>query len=75
MIFVIVIYWSNYILIHSVVIRYHRVKRKAEMRSATKMAEGEGPANNSETEMLEKADKLRAMVRNQINVCYVTFRC
>ena len=47
--------------------RYRRVKRKAEMRAAAKIAAGENPQNEDTTETLEKADKLRAMVRIQLN--------
>ena len=43
--------------------RYHRVKRKAEMRAAAKMAAEGDPQNEDDTETLEKADRLRAMVR------------
>ena len=49
-------------------IRYHRVKRKAEMRAAAKMAAGEDAEDENATETLEKADRLRAMVRTQLNI-------
>ena len=52
--------------------RYHRVKRKADMRAAAKMAAGEGAEDENATEMLEKADRLRAMVRTQLNSFCVT---
>ena len=53
--------------------RYHRVKRKADMRAAAKMAAGEGAEDENATEMLEKADRLRAMVRTQLNSFCVTW--
>lgn len=43
--------------------RYHRVKRKAEMRAAAKIAAEEDPQNGDDTETSEKADRLRATVR------------
>ena len=39
------------------------MKRKAEMRAAAKMAAEEDPQNEDDTETLEMADRLRAMVR------------
>ena len=52
-----------------ILLRYHRVKRKAEMRAAAKMAAGEDPQNEDDaTETSEKADRLRAMVRIQLNI-------
>ena len=48
--------------------RYHRVKRKAEKRAAGKIA-GEDTNENAE-ETLEKAERLRAMVRSYFSLCY-----
>ena len=39
------------------------MKRKAEMRAAAKMAAEGDPQNEDDTETIEKADRLRAMVR------------
>lgn len=39
------------------------MKRKAEMRAAAKIAAEGDPQNEDDTETLEKADRLRAMVR------------
>lgn len=39
------------------------MKRKAEMRAAAKMAAEGDPRNEDDTETIEKADRLRAMVR------------
>ena len=52
--------------------RYHRVKRKADMRAAAKMTAGGDAEDENATEMLEKADRLRAMVRTQLTVFCVT---
>ena len=48
--------------------RYHRVKRKAEKRAAGKIA-GEDTNENAE-EALEKAERLRAMVRSYLSLCH-----
>jgi len=44
------------------------VKRKAEQRAAEKMA-GEGTNENAE-EALEKAERLRALVRTYLSPCH-----
>lgn len=48
--------------------RYRRVKRKAEERAAEKMA-GEDTNENAE-EAIEKAERLRAMVRTYLSPCH-----